>query len=123
MIDLRNNELRSDWAATRLFLADADAHHGGFEALALTQAEFVAVRRPSVTGWRHFLRLQGLESTQTGFDLKIAAEMLARLAWTPKDFLELLAGVHADVGEELALALPVLHRRLLAHLSKLKDAP
>ncbi len=81
------------------------------------------MRRPSVTGWRHFLRLQGLEFKQAEFDLKIAAEMLARLAWAPKVFLELLAGVHADVGEAPALALPVLHRRLLAHLSKPKDAP
>ena len=123
MIDLRNNEPSSARTVTQFFLADADAHRDNFEALALTQMEFDAVRRPNATGWRHFLRLQGVEFAQTGFDLKISAEMLARLAWTPKDFLELLAAVHADVGEELTLALPVLHRRLLAHLSKLKDAP
>ena len=126
MIDLRTNEFGSERPATQLatplFLADTDAHHDGYEALALTQVEFDAVRRPSVTGWRHFLRLQGLDVAQTEFDLKIAAEMLVRLAWTPMDFLELLAGVHAEVGEAPALALPALHRRLLGHLSELKGA-
>ena len=126
MIDLRNNELRSDrlatQLATQLLLADTDAHDG-VEALALTQLEFDAVRRPSVSGWRHFLRLQGLELAQTEFNLKIAAEMLVSLAWTPNDFLELLAGVQPDVGEAPAVVLPVLHRRLLGHLWQLKDAP
>nr|MDQ2736981.1 hypothetical protein [Pseudomonadota bacterium] len=118
MIDLRTDELRSDRTVMQLFLADIDAHHNDIDALALTQIEFDALRRPSVTGWRHFLRLQGLEFKKAGFDLKIAAQTLATLAWTPSDFLELLAGVHADVGEAPALALPVLHRRLLGHLSQ-----
>ncbi len=73
MIDLRNNQLRSARTVAQLFLADTDTHHDGIEALALTQVEFDAVRRPSVTGWRHFLRLQGLEFAHTEFDLKTAA--------------------------------------------------
>ena len=98
------------------------AHHGD-EALALTLAEFDAVRRPSDTGWRHFLRLQELACAPVEFHLNGAAEMLARLSWMPNDFLDLLAGVHADVGEAPALALPVLYRRLLGHLAQLKGAP
>lgn len=122
MIDLRDNEFRSDRAVTLLFQAVSDAHHDGLEALALTQVEFDAVRRPSVTGWRHFLRLQGLELAHVDFDLKIAAEMLARLAWTPNEFLKLLEDVHAEVGTAPALALPELHRRLLGQLPQLKGA-
>lgn len=122
MNDLRSDESRSDRSVTQLFLADTDAHHDGIEVLAMTQVEFDAVRRPSVTGWRHFLRLQGLEVAQVEFDLKSAAEMLARLGWTPNDLLELIAGVQADVGEASAMALPELHRRLLAHHSQLQGA-
>jgi len=121
MNELRSSEWSEDRTVVQLFLADTDSHREGYEALALTKVEFDAVRRPSVTGWRHFLRLQKLESAGIEFDLKTAADMLAKLSWTPNDFLELLAGVHADVGEAPALALPELQQRLLVHHSQLQE--
>lgn len=121
MNDLRSSKGSEDRTVVQLFLADTDSHHEGYEALALTQVEFDAVRRPSVAGWRHFLRLQKLESAGVEFDLKTAADMLAKLSWTPNDFLELLAGVHADVGEASAKVLPELHQRLLVHHSQLQE--
>lgn len=121
MNDLRSSKGSEDRTVVQLFPADTDSHHKGYEALALIQVEFDAVRRPSVTGWRHFLRLQKLESAGVEFDLKTAAGMLARLSWTPNDFLELLAGVHADVGEAPAMVLPELQQRLLAHHSQLQE--
>lgn len=122
MIDLRNHGFGSDQMVTLVFHPDTAACHDGFEALALTQIEFDSVRRPNATGWRHFLRLQGLDSAHAEFDLKAAAETLTRLAWTPNDFLELLARVHADVGRAPSVALPALHLRLLGHLSQMKDS-
>ncbi len=62
MSELRSYQSSEDRTVVRLFLADTDSHQEGYEALALTQVEFDAVRRPSVTGWRHFLRLQELAS-------------------------------------------------------------
>ena len=121
MNDLRSSKGSEDRTVVQLFPADIDSHHKGYEALALIQVEFDAMRRPSVTGWRHFLRLQKLESAGVEFDLKTAAGMLARLSWTPNDFLELLAGVHADVGEAPAMVLPELHQRLLVHHSQLQE--
>lgn len=122
MIDLRNIEASTAQTVTKFFPATADSSHACYEAFALTRVEFDAIRRPSVAGWRHFLRLQGLDLAHVGFDLKIAAEMLARLAWPPSNFLELLHGVQAEVGTAPAVALPELHRRLLGHLSQLKGA-
>jgi type IV secretory pathway VirB4 component len=122
VIDLRNDGLSSNQMVTLVFHPDTAARHDVFEALALTQLEFDSVRRPSATGWRHFLRLQGLDLAHAEFDLKIAAETLTRLAWTPNDFLELLARVHADVGRAPSVALPALHLRLLGHLSQMKDS-
>lgn len=121
MNDLRSSKGSGDRTVVQLFPADTDSHHKGYEALALIQVGFDAARRPSVTGWRHFLRLQKLESAGVEFDLKTAAGMLARLSWTPNDFLELLAGVHADVGEAPAMVLPELQQRLLAHHSQLQE--
>ena len=114
MTNLHSNGLRSELT---------DAHHDGIEELCLTQVEFDAVRKPSVTGWRHILRLQELQSAEVEFDLKSAAETLVRLSWTPNDFLELLASVRADVGDSPAVVLPTLHRRLLGHLAQLKEFP
>ncbi len=120
MKELQNGRALTERSITQLFLPHNDADPQEYAALGLLQVEFDAVRTPSATGWRHFMRLQGLGSVHGKFDLERVAEMLARLAWTPNDFLELLDGIRAEVGEEPAVSLPVLHRRLLGHLSQLK---
>ena len=78
--------------------------------------------RPTATGWRHFLRLQGWEEVQGDFNLKGAAEMLAQLEWTPAEFVELLEATRAEVGEAPVLLLPVVYQRLIGLVSRRKDA-
>ena len=63
------------------------------------------------------MRRQGLDS-QAGFDLKQAAEILAKLGWAHHDFLELLGAIRAEAGDTVSL--PVLYRRLLGHFSQHK---
>ena len=116
MNDLYSNESRAVPMASQLFLIDTNAHHEGFESLALTQAKFDAVRRPNATDWRHFLRLQGPDAAPRDSDVKSAAEMLAQLKWTPHEFTELLKVTRAQVGEASALALPMVYRRLQGQL-------
>ena len=116
MNGLHSNESRDVPMVNQLFLVDTNAHHESYEALALAQAKFDAVRTPNATGWRHFLRLQGLDATPSDFDVKSAAEMLAQLKWTPHEFIKLLKVTRAQVGEAPALALPVVYRRLQGQL-------
>ena len=109
---LHSNEPRALPMVRQLFVVDTSQHHEGYEALSLTQAEFDVVRTPNATGWRHFLRLQGLDAAPDVFDVKSAAEMLAQLRWTPHEFIELPEVTRAQVGEAPAFALPMVYRRL-----------
>lgn len=122
MIDIVADGMQAGTTVVRLFRLDIGAQLDGFESLALTQAEFDAVRTPTATGWRHFLRLQGLEEVQGDFDLKGAAEMLAQLKWTPAEFAEHLEAAQNEVGKSPVLSLPVVYRRLLSLVSRRKDA-
>lgn len=123
MKELQNGRALTERSISNLFLPHNAADCQESAVLGVLQAEFDAVRTPSATGWRHFLRLQGLGSGQDQFDLRRAAEGLATLAWTRNDFLELLDDIRAEVGEDSVVWLPMLRQRLLGHLPQLKQAP
>ncbi len=118
-----NGRALTDRSIAKLFRPCNDIDASEYvEGLAFTPSEFRSVMTLTAAGWRRFLREQGLES-QTGFDLNSAAQILAMLAWTTRDFVELLDGIRTDVGNDVAAALPVLYRRLCAHLSQHRSEP
>lgn len=121
MNKLHINESQGVSMVSNLFLVDTSAHLESYEALALARTEFDTVRTPNATGWRHFLRLRGLDAAPRDFDVKSAAEMLAQLKWTPQEFIELLKVTQARVGEVPASALPAVYRRLRDQLCHAKN--
>lgn len=112
----------NEQSITMLFAPRDNVDPREYAAYGLSQTELDAIRVPSAMGWRHFLHMQGLGFVSGTFDLKRTADVLTSLAWTPSQFLELLDDICDEVGDDPAVSLRLLDRRLLVLLSKLKDA-